>query len=158
VETFVSGRVLRQLDDEERALQIFERAAAAARGAWETDKSLQFAFNHTSRAHREMGEIYEKQGRFDKAFEKYKFSLDWLRTRADDPAQIKANYFFGVHFYANRCALMLERLGRRAEADAMIVQPLSDYSAFLNAEEDGAVLTYAREPFLDLTRYYMETD
>lgn len=151
------GGVFRQLGDDERALKIFERAAEIAQNAYRADKSQQFAFNHASRAHREMGEIYEKQGRFDKAFEMYKFSFDWLKTRETDAMMSKTNLIFGVHFYANRCALMLNRLGRRKEADEIIAQPFKDYSAFLDFEADGANLGYAREPFLDLTRYYAET-
>ena len=87
----------------------------------------------------------------------YKFSFDWLKTRENDSTQNKANYLYGFHFYANRCALMLNRLGRRREADELIVKPFRDYSAFLDVEENGAVLGYAREPFMDLTRYYAET-
>jgi tetratricopeptide (TPR) repeat protein len=53
---------------------------------------------------------------------------------------------------------MLDRLGRRKEADAIIAEPLRDYSAFLDSEGDGAVLAYAREPFLDLARYFAKTE
>jgi tetratricopeptide (TPR) repeat protein len=151
------GSFFRQLGDDERALETFKRAAELARKAYESDKSLQFAFNHASRAHREMGELYEKQGDFEKALEMYRFSFDWLKTRENDTKQTKANHYFGVHFYANRCALMLNRLGRQKEADEIIEKPFSDYSAFLDLEEDGALVTYAHEPFLDLAKFYGET-
>jgi serine/threonine protein kinase len=152
------GGVFRELGDDARALQTFGRAATIARNAYEADKTLVFAFNHTSRAHRAMGEIYEKQGRYEKALEMYRFSFEWLRTHERDVSQTRANYLFAVHFYANRCALMLERLGRRAEADEIIRQPFNDYSAFLDTEaEDGSALSYAREPFLDLARFYEAT-
>ena len=146
------------LGDDEKARRDFELAAALAESAYRADNSLQSAFNHTSRVHRSLGEIYEKRGDYRKAFEMYKFSYDWLRTRENDASQIKANIIFGIHFYANRCALMLNRLGRRKEADELIVKPFRDYSDFLDVEENAASLLFAREPFLDLTRYFAETD
>jgi eukaryotic-like serine/threonine-protein kinase len=144
--------------NESAALANFQQAAELAENAYKADNSIQLAFNHAGRSHRDLGDIYAKRGDYQKAYERYRFSFDWLKSRENDVSRIKANNLYGISFYANRCALMLNKLGRQTEAEEIIAKPWKNYSAFLDGEENAAALFYSFEPLDDLTKFYKETN
>ena len=76
----------------------------------------------------------------------------------NNDSQSKPNLVWALSNSANRCALMLERLGRKREADEIIAKPWKDYSAFLELETNASSVIYAQEPLEILAKYYTESN
>jgi serine/threonine protein kinase len=152
------GGIFKYLQNYDDSLNKFDQAAKLAESAYNTDNSPQLAFNYNGFSHRMLGEIYEHQGNYQKAYEMYKYSFDWVKLRENNDSQSKPNLVWAFSNSANRCALMLERLGRKKEANEIIIKPWKDYSAFLELETNASSVVYAQEPLKYLAKYYAESN
>lgn len=152
------GGILKHLGENEKASEIFERAARFAESAYAADNTLQLAFNYNGFAHRTSGEIYEQHGDWQKALEMYRYSFDWLKIRENNESQSKPNLAWAASNTASRCALMLHKLGREQEAKEIIIKPWRDYSSFLDQETNASSVVYAFEPLENLTKYFAESN
>ena len=75
------GGIFKYLQNYDESLKKFDQAAKLAESAYSEDNSLQLAFNYNGFTHRMLGEVYEHQGNYQKAFEMYKYSFDWVKLR-----------------------------------------------------------------------------
>ena len=148
----------RKLNADENAFLKFQKAGELAENAYRADNTMQVAFNYTGFVHRNLGEIYEKRHEYQRALERYQFSFDWLKLRENNELQSKPYLAWAMSNSANRCALMLQKLGRQKVADEMIAKPWKAYLEFLNTESNAASLEYAEEPLNYLTNYYAATN
>lgn len=151
------GLLNRKLQNDDIAKNYFQDAAAIAEDAYKKDNSLQLAFNYANIAHRNLGEIYESEKSDQEALKIYRHSLDWLKLRENVEAQSKPNLAWRVSNSANRCALILFKMGKRNMAERFVNTTWRRYSDFLNAESNAASLVYAEEPLDYLSNYYAES-
>jgi serine/threonine protein kinase len=143
-------------DDE--ALEIYRSAAALAEEIYRADNSQSFAFNHTARTHRLMGDIHKRRGDFEKALAEYRFSLELIKTNRENPNLDLRSLNYAESINSLRVGSMLEKTGKRSEAAALVDEGVRIFSARLKvyADEAGEMI-YAPELLQLASDYYIAT-
>jgi tetratricopeptide (TPR) repeat protein len=78
--------LLHQMGRDDEALDVYQGASDVAQQTYYADNTKRFAFNHASRIHRYMGDIYAARGDWQKYLECSQFSLNWISENRDNRA------------------------------------------------------------------------
>ncbi|MEZ5428350.1 MAG: serine/threonine-protein kinase [Pyrinomonadaceae bacterium] len=132
------GNLLEKTGRDDEALKIYERAADFAEEIYRADPTQKFAFNHTGRTHRLMGDIYKRRGDFRKALEMYQFSLNLIEKNINNPHLDARNLNYAESINRLRIGAMLDKLGRKREAAEIIEDGLKIFRLRLKTYADDA--------------------
>ncbi|HVE56996.1 MAG TPA: serine/threonine-protein kinase, partial [Pyrinomonadaceae bacterium] len=153
------GNLLEKTGRDDEALEIYRQAAELAEKTYRADNSQTFAFNHTARTHRLMGDIFKRRGNFQKALEMYQFSLNLIKQNTGDPKLDARNLNYAEAINSLRVGSMLDKTGKRREAAAMIEEGLNIFRERLKVySDDASEVIYAPEPLQIASDYYIATD
>jgi serine/threonine protein kinase/tetratricopeptide (TPR) repeat protein len=153
------GSLLQKAKRPDEALAIYQTAAGIAEKTYRADPSLRFAFNHASRIHRYMADIYGARGDWQKYLENTEFSVRWLTENVENKA-LNLKYLRGsVTFYIIRTGIALDKLGQKKAGMKRVDEGVNLY--VLTAKEnakDGENLLYAPETLEMVSQFYGETN
>jgi len=151
------GGLLQKAKRSDEALTVYRTAAEIAEKTYRADNSLRYAFNHASRNHRYMADIYRERGDWQKFLENTEFSINWLtenmENRVLDPAYLRGS----VTFYIIRKGIALDKLGQKKEGMARVDEGVSLYIEAVKANaSDGENILYAPETLEMVSQFYAE--
>ncbi len=151
------GNLLEKLKRDDEALKIYKDASELALKTYQNDGSQLFAFNHTARTHRLIGDIFKRKGDFSKALKEYQFSLDLITNNLNNPKLDGRNLNYGQAIYNLRIGAMLGKLGKRKEAGKQIEEGLEIFRERLKTySDDASEILYAPELLEVASDYYIE--
>ncbi len=150
--------LLQKMKRPDEALKVYETAAEIAQKTYRADPTLRFAFNHASRCHRYMADIYGERGDWQKYLENTLFSVQWLtdnmENKALDPPYLRGS----VTFYIIRTGVALDKLGRKKEGTAHVDKGVKLYFEAIKANAaDGENILYAPETLNLVSQFYADT-
>jgi serine/threonine protein kinase len=150
------GSLLEQTGRDDEALEIYRQAAALAEKTYRADNSQSYAFNHTARTHRLMGDIFKRRGDFQKALQMYRFSLDLIKQNAGNPHLNGRNLNYAEAINCLRVGSMLDKTGEKREAAALIEEGLNIFRERLRIySDDAGEVVYAPELLQIASDYYI---
>jgi eukaryotic-like serine/threonine-protein kinase len=150
------GGLLEKTGRETEALEIYEQAAALAEKTYREDNSQHYAFNHTARLHRLMGDIFKRRGDFQKALEMYRFSLNLIKQNIGNPQLNTRNLNFGESIYRLRVGDMLDKTGKKREGAELIEEGLNIFRERLKIySDDAGEVFYASDLLQIASDYYI---
>lgn len=142
----------------DEALAVYQAAADLAEKTYRADNTKVFAFNHASRTHRYMADIYGEKGDWQKYLECSEFSVNWIEGNRDN------RNLWGARppntaYYLMRVGIGLNKVGQKAAGLAKFEQGMKQYHDGLQLEEThGETLYYAFEIIEPATEFYLETN
>jgi serine/threonine protein kinase len=151
--------LLQKTNRSDEALSVYQTAAEIAEKTYRADNSLRFAFNHASRIHRYIADIYGTRGDWQKFLENTDFSINWigqnLENKILDPAYLRGS----VTYYIIRRGIALNKLGQKKAGIAQVDKGVSLYLQAVKASaNDGENILYAPEMLEMVKQFYDETD
>ena len=150
------GGLLEKMGRDEDALEIYRQAAELAEKTYREDNSQSFAFNHTARTHRLMGDIFKRRGDFRKALEMYQYSLNLIKQNIGNPKLSTRNLNYGESIYSLRVGCMLDKTGKKREGAAMVEEGLNIFRERLKVySDDAGEVIYAPELLQVASDYYV---
>jgi len=142
-------------DDE--ALDVYRAASDLAQQTYYADNTKRFAFNHASRIHRYMADIYAARGDWQKFLECSQFSLNWISDNRENRALWVNNVQPTTTYYLSRIAIGLNKLGQRAAATADMDQAIRQYDQSMTTHANhGEDVIYAQEFLNPAADFYVE--
>ena len=153
------GGLLEKTRRDDEALEVYRQAAELGEKTYRADNSQNYAFNHTARTHRLMGDIFKRRADFRKALEMYQFSLNLIRQNIDNPQLDSRTLNFGKAIYSLRVGDMLDKTGRKREAAAMIEEGLQTFRERLKSySDDAGEVIYAPDLLQIASDYYIANE
>ena len=149
--------LLHKMGRDDEALTVYQGASDVAQQTYYADKTKRFAFNHASRIHRYMGDIYAARGDWQKYLECSQFSLNWISENRDNRALWVMNNPPTTTYYLSRVAIGLNKIGQRAAATADMDEAVRQFNQSMSTHANhGEDVIYASE-FLDpAADFYVE--
>jgi len=145
-----------RLDD---ALDVYQAAADLAVKTWQADDSPQFAFNHASRIHRYMADIYAEKGDWQKFLECSEFSVNWIRDNRERLYRRGTGSPTAETFYLLRMGVGLSKLGQKQAAIEKLDEGMKLYHQALQSTIfHGEDVFYAPEELETATVGYVDAD
>jgi tetratricopeptide (TPR) repeat protein len=149
--------LLDKMEKDDEALDVYQAASDLAQQTYYADNTKRFAFNHASRIHRYMADIYAARGDWQKFLECSQFSLNWISEHRDNRALWVNNVQPTTTYYLARVAIGLNKLGQRATAMADMDQAIRQYDQQLsNNANHGEDIIYAWEFLNPAADFYVE--
>jgi eukaryotic-like serine/threonine-protein kinase len=150
--------LLHKAKKSDEALAVYETAAEIAEKTYRADDSLQFAFNHTSRIHRWMADIYREQGNWRKFLENSEYSLNWIEQNLENKKLNTKTLLGGKAWYLVRTGVGLHKTGEKQAGDLKVEEGLALYRRlFYETKNDGENIFYASEMLEFVSEFYVET-
>jgi serine/threonine protein kinase/tetratricopeptide (TPR) repeat protein len=142
----------------DEALAVYQAAAELAEKTYRADNTKVFAYNHTSRTHRYMADIYGEKGDWQKYLECSEFSVNWILANRDN-----RNLWGAVPpntaYYSMRVGIGLNKVGQRAAGIAKFEEGMKQYHDGLKMDETtGEKLYYAFDIIEPATDFYLDTN
>jgi serine/threonine protein kinase len=143
-------------DDE--ALIVYQDAADLSQQAFNADHTKRFAFNHASRIHRHMADIYADRGDWQKYLECSQWSMNWIKDNRENwvlwgPGSGPPT----TTFYMMRVGIGLNRVGKQDAANAAIDQSVREFNQQMASHENhGEDIIYAGEFLNPVADFYVE--
>jgi serine/threonine protein kinase/tetratricopeptide (TPR) repeat protein len=153
------ANLLHRSQRSDEALAVYQSAADLAEKTYHADNTKVFAFNHASRSHRYMADIYAEKGDWQKYLECSEFSVNWIKQNYDN-----RNLWFGsvppnTAYYMMRAGIGLNKVGQRAAGIATFEEGMKQYRDGLPTRvDDGEGLYYAFEILEPATEFYLDTN
>jgi len=149
--------LLHKMGRDDEALVVYQAASDVAQQTYYADNTKRFAFNHASRIHRYMADIYAARADWQKYLECSQFSLNWIIENRDNRALWAMNNPPTTTFYLARVGIGLNNLGQRAAATANMDEAIRQYDqSVVTHANHGEDVIYASE-FLDpAADFYVE--
>jgi serine/threonine protein kinase len=145
--SMAKAALLHRMGRDDEALSLYQAASDLSQQTWYADNKVRFAFNHASRIHRYMADIYGARGDWQKYLECSEWSVNWLLQNHETPT-----------YYRVRVGVALNKLGRRAAATADIDQSIDELNQGLSKHEHhGEDIIYATELLDPAADFYAET-
>ena len=146
----------RRMDE---ALGIYQAASDVAEKAYRADNSKIYAFNHASRAHRHMADIYGEKGDWQKFVECSEFSVNWIRQNRENRNLWGAGVPPSEAYYVVRTGIGLNKLGQKDAAIAKADEGMKLYRQALQMRVNhGEDVFYAFEILEPATELYLDTN
>jgi tetratricopeptide (TPR) repeat protein len=143
----------------DEALAVYQAAADLAEKTYHADNTKIFAYNHTSRTHRYMADIYAEKGNWEKYLECSEFSVNWIKQHRDNRNVWGGGVQPNTSYYMVRVGIGLNKLGRRAASIAAVEDGLKQYREGLKSDVNhGEKLYYAFELLEPGTEFYLDTN
>jgi tetratricopeptide (TPR) repeat protein len=77
--------LLHRMGRDDEALAVYQAAADLSQQTWYADNTIRFAFNHASRIHKYMADIYAERGDWQNYLECSEWSLKWILAESREP-------------------------------------------------------------------------
>jgi serine/threonine protein kinase/tetratricopeptide (TPR) repeat protein len=143
-------------DDE--ALAVYQAASDLAQQTYYADNTKRFAFNHASRIHRYMGDIYAERGDWQKYLECSEFSLNWIKENIENRALWGQGIRPTTTYYLMRVGIGLNKLGKRESATADVDDAIKQYNQSLSLHDINAGdIIWAGDILIPASDFYVET-
>jgi len=141
-------------DDE--ALAVYQAAADLSQQTWYADNTIRFAFNHASRMHKYMADIYAERGDWQNYLECSEWSLNWIVQNRENRA-LNVGGPPTPTYYLMRVGIGLNKTGQKAagaaDLDESIKQFNQQQATHANHGED---VIYALEFLNPAADFYVE--
>ncbi|HJZ82808.1 MAG TPA: hypothetical protein VKD91_20755, partial [Pyrinomonadaceae bacterium] len=143
----------------DEALAVYQAASDLAVQTYRADNTKRFAFNHASRIHRYMGDIYAERGDWQKYLECSEFSMNWIRENRDNRNLWAGGFPPLEAFYIVRVGIALNKLGQKQAGIARVDEGLNlHYQAVRLHPNHGEDVFYAFELIEPATQFYLDTN
>ncbi|HEX3144485.1 MAG TPA: serine/threonine-protein kinase [Pyrinomonadaceae bacterium] len=147
---------LMRRDDE--ALAVYQAAADLSQQTFFADKSKMFAFNHASRIHRHMADIYAERGDWQKYLECSEWSVNWIKQNRESWVLWNGGGAPTTTYYQMRVSIGLNQLGRKDAATANMDQAVNEFNQQMASHENhGEDIIYANDFQNPAADFYVET-
>jgi serine/threonine protein kinase/tetratricopeptide (TPR) repeat protein len=142
----------------DEALAVYQAASDLAQQTYYADKTKRFAFNHASRIHRYMADIYAERGDWQKYLECSEFSLNWIKENIENRALWAQGIRPTTTYYLIRVGIGLNKLGKRESAIADVDDAIKQYNQSLSLHDINAGdIIWANELLVPASDFYVET-
>jgi serine/threonine protein kinase len=150
--------LLHTMGKDDEALAVYQAASEMAQQTYYADKTKRFAFNHASRIHRHMADIYAARGDWQKYLEMSEFSLNWIKQNIENRALWSGSFAPTTTYYLMRVGIGLNKLGQREAGMADVDQAIKQYNESLALHANhGEDVIYAGELLNPASDFYVET-
>src|SRR6185369_4715607 len=140
------------------ALAVYQAAADLSQQTFFADKSKMFAFNHASRIHRYMADIYVERGDWQKYLECSEWSVNWIKQNRESWVLWNGGGPPTTTYYQMRVSIGLNRLGHKDAATANMDQAVNECNQQLASHENhGEDIIYANDFQNPAADFYVET-
>jgi tetratricopeptide (TPR) repeat protein len=151
--------LLHRMGKDDEALAVYQAASDLSQQTFYADKTLLFAFNHASRIHRYMGDIYAERGDWQKYLECSEFSMNWILDNRENRALWAGGLAPTPTFYLARVAIGLNKLGQKEAAIAKMDEAMKSYDQQIATHDNhGEDVIYAGETLIPASDFYVETN
>ncbi len=150
--------LLRLMGRDDEALAVYQSAADLAQQTYYADHTKRFAYNHASRIHKHMADIYAERGDWQKYLECSEWSMNWIKSHRDDWVLWGPGSPPTTTYYLMRVGIGLNKVGHKEAAIADVDNAVKQFKQELAARDNhGEDVIYACE-FLDpAADFYVET-
>jgi serine/threonine protein kinase len=143
----------------DEALAVYQTAADIAEKTYRADNSKLYAFNHASRIHRYMADIYGEKGDWQKYLEATEFSVNWIRQNRENRYLWASGLPPSESYYVVRTGIGLNKLGQKQLATARVDEGMNLYRQAVETNiNHGEDVFYAFEILQPATNFYVETN
>jgi serine/threonine protein kinase/tetratricopeptide (TPR) repeat protein len=143
----------------DEALAVYEAAAQIAEKTYRADNTKLYAFNHASRIHRHMANIYGEKGDWQKYLESSEFSVNWIRQNRENRNLWANGLPPSEAYYVVRTGIALNKLGQKQLATARVDEGMNLYRQAVETHiNHGEDVFYAFEILQPATDFYVETN
>jgi tetratricopeptide (TPR) repeat protein len=150
--------LLRKMGRDDEALTVYQSASDLAQQTYYADKTKRFAFNHASRIHRYMGDIYAERGDWPKYLECSEFSLNWIKENIENRALWSQGIQPTTTYYLMRVGIGLNKLGKKQAGTADVDEAIKQYNQSLGTHDiNGGDIIWANELLEPASDFYVET-
>jgi len=151
--------LLHKMGRDDEALVVYQAASDLAQQTYYADKTKRFAFNHASRIHRYMGDIYAERGDWQKYLECSEFSLNWIKENLENRALWSQGIRPTTTYYLIRVGIGLNKLGQKQAATADVDEGIKQYNQSLGTHDiSGGDIIWAGELLDPASDFYVETN
>src|SRR5215510_913302 len=143
----------------DEALAVYQAASDVAEKTYRADNTKLYAFNHASRIHRHMADIYREKGDWQKFLDSTEFSVNWIRQNRDNK-NVWANALPPTEaIYVVRSGIALNRLGQKQTAIERVDEGMNIYRQTIQIHVNhGEDVFYGLEILEPATEFYMDTN
>ncbi|HEX3085612.1 MAG TPA: protein kinase [Pyrinomonadaceae bacterium] len=143
-------------DDE--ALAVYEAASDLSQQTWYADNTIRFAFNHASRIHKYMADIYAERGDWQNYLECSEWSLNWILQNRENRA-LNVGGPPTPTYYLVRVGVGLNKTGQQAAGTADVDEGIKQLNQQLATHANhGEDVIYAGETLNPASDFYVETN
>jgi serine/threonine protein kinase len=151
------AELLHRWQRSDEALAVYQAAADLAVQTYQADNSKMFAFNHASRIHRYMADIYAEKGDWQKYLEASDFSVNWIKENRERLYRYGWGSPTAECFYVLREGVGLSKLGQKQAAIERLDEGMNLYHQALQAHAfHGEDVLYAPEELETATQGYLD--
>ena len=149
--------LLHMMGKDDEALAVYQSASDMAQQTYYADNTKRFAFNHASRIHKYMADIYAERGDWQKYLECSEFSMNWIRDNRENRALWVMNVQPTTTYYLARMGIGLNKIGQRVAAAADMDEAIRQYDQSMRAHANhGEDVIYASEFLNPAADFYVE--
>jgi tetratricopeptide (TPR) repeat protein len=119
--------LLHSMGRDDEALAVYQAAADLSQQTWYADNTIRFAFNHTSRIHKHMADIYAERGDWQNYLECSEWSLNWILQNREN----RALWGQGPPtptYYLVRVGIGLNKTGQKAAGEANVDEGIKQFN------------------------------
>jgi len=150
--------LLHKMGRDDEALIVYQGAADLAQQTYYADKTKRFAFNHASRTHKYMADIYAERGDWQKYLECSEFSLNWIKENLENRALWVAGVQPTTTYYLMRVGIGLNKIGQKEAGTADVDEAIKRYNQSLGTNAITAeAIIYACDLLDPASDFYVET-
>ena len=150
--------LLHKMGRVDEALAVYQAASDLAQQTYYADKTKRFAFNHASRIHKHMADIYAERGDWQKYLECSEFSLNWISQNRENRSLWSQSLPPTTTYYLMRVGIGLNKLGKKEAATAAVDESIKQYNQSLGTHDITAGdVVYAGELLDPASDFYVET-
>jgi tRNA A-37 threonylcarbamoyl transferase component Bud32/tetratricopeptide (TPR) repeat protein len=138
--------LLHSMGRDDEALAVYQAAADLSQQTWYADKTIRFAFNHASRIHKYMADIYAERGDWQKYLEFSEWSMNWIMQNGAT-----------ADYYLVRVGIGLNKIGQRAAGAADVDEGIKLFTQQMNSHANhGDDIIYAGDTLNPAADFYVE--
>src|SRR6185436_4647754 len=105
--------LLHKMGRDDEALAVSQAASDLAQQTYYADTTKRFAFNHASRIHKYMADIYAEKGNWQKYLECSEFIMNWILENRDNRILWGQGQPPTTTYYLVRVGIGLAKLGKK---------------------------------------------
>jgi len=137
--------LLHRMGRDDEALAVYQAASELSQQIWHADNTIRFAFNHASRIHKYMADIYAERGDWQKYLEFSEWSMNWIMQNGAT-----------ADYYLVRVGIGLNKVGQRAAGAADVDEGIRLFNQQLSAHANhGDDVIYACELLNPAADFYV---
>ena len=148
--------LLHAMGRDDEALTVYQAAADLSQQTWFADNTIRFAFNHASRIHKYMADIYAERGDWQNYLACSEWSLNWILQNRENPA-LNVGGPPTPTYYLLRVGIGLNKTGQKAAGIADVDEAIRELNQQLNAHANhGEDIIYGGDLLNPAADFYME--